>query len=213
MTTLATQIRNAMFVRLTTSAFTWKSTRKIPVPPIQPNQLPALGVYLIRESMGPDGDANVGPPRYIVDAVFSVNVLEEASNPDVLEGSMDALVDQVENTLLSDISFLNLSDSNGDTIIDSIPAITRNYDFPKDGETQYIQCRLQFTVRFFVIFPPIITHDLITFGLTVRPPNMTAGDTNNPYPDDFDEEFPLNGAVPVEDLDFSNAYNSQYLPV
>ena len=193
MTTIATQIRDAMYSRLTTSAFPWVSTRKIPMPPIQIGQLPALGVYLIRENMSPDGDSNAGPPRYIVDAVIGVMVMDESSTPAVLEGSMDTLVDLIEDTIMTDYSFFNLTDSGGNPLIDSIPNISRTYDFPKEGETQYIQCRLQFTVRFMVIFPPVILHELDQINVTVEPPNQPAPPTGHPAdPDNFVEKFIIN---------------------
>lgn len=190
MTTIATQIRDAMFTRLTTPAFPWLSTRKIPVPPIQIGQLPALGVYLIRENFTPDGDSNVGPPRYIVDAVIGVMVMEESSTPSVLEGSMDALVDLIEDTILTDPTFLTIKDSNGEFLIDSVPNISRTYDFPKDGETQYIQARLQFTVRFMVIYPPVLTNNFNTMLLTVQPPNQgSVSGIASTMPDNFTAEF------------------------
>jgi hypothetical protein len=45
--------------------------RKVPTVTTQNDQFPRLGVYLVRENENPDGDANVGPPRYLDDTVIA----------------------------------------------------------------------------------------------------------------------------------------------
>jgi hypothetical protein len=150
-------------------AGTFLSTRKLPFPTIQADQLPGLGVYLLREQMSPDGDDNVGPPRYMVDAVISVMIIDLASDPSVLEGSIDSKIDQVEETLLTDYTFLDLRESATDQpIIESVPQITRTYQFPRDGDRYYIEARLQMTFRFRCKFPPKLINDLHEIDVDVR---------------------------------------------
>jgi hypothetical protein len=166
--TISTYIRDAMFSRIEPIT-PWKSTRKTPFPTLQPDQVPALGVFLLRETMQPDGDANVGPPRYIVDAVISVAVVDLASKPTVLEGSVDALVDAILNTLLTDGTFIDLRWTDGSPIIDSIPTIQRTYQFPQIGESYYLECRLQMTVRFMCFFEPVAPNMLTAVDVTPSP--------------------------------------------
>jgi hypothetical protein len=154
--TITTYIRDAMYDRLLAAKIAqWKVTRKSPIPTLQIGDLPALGVFIMRENYQPDGDSNVGPPRYIVDAVISVAVIDLASKPDVLEGSVDARVDTVLNTLLQDGSFIDLRWTDGKPILDSVPAIVRSYQFPQIGESYTIECRLQMTFRFMCFFEPL----------------------------------------------------------
>ncbi len=153
MSTIATMIRDAAFTRLL-GIFDWKSTRKIPVLPVQASMMPCLGAFVLRESYSPLGDANVGPPSYIVDAMLGFSVTDLSSDSDVLEGSIDTKIDLILNTLLCDGTFIDLRDENGNPVIDSIGSITRTYNYPSEGETNFCECRLQMTFRFFCYFEP-----------------------------------------------------------
>jgi hypothetical protein len=172
--TIATYIRDAIFERLTTSAFDWKSTRKTPFPTMQIGDAPALGVFLLRETYNPDGDGNVGPPRYIVDAVFAIAVVDLASKPAVLEGSVDQAVDTILDTLLKDHTFIDLRWSDNSPLLDSIPTITRAYNFPNIGDTYYLECRLQMTVRYFCYFDPVAPNALTTVAVHAKKLDNTA---------------------------------------
>jgi len=155
MSTIATYIRDAIMVRLKAAdIMQWGSVRTSPFPTLQPDQLPALGVYLMRENYSSDGDGNVGPPRYIVDAVISISVTNLQSDPNALDTSVDNAVNDIEETLLCDGTFIDLRDLNNKPIIDSIPNITRTFQFPQNGETYYLECRLQMTFRFMCYFEP-----------------------------------------------------------
>lgn len=153
MSTLATMIRNAAHARLSTIK-TFQSIRKTPIPTLHADQCPALGVYMLRETMNPDGDSNTGPPRYICDAVISFTVVDLANKPEVLEGSVDDALDLIEETLLRDGTFLDMRDAKNHPILDSIPTITRSYNFPQMGENWFLEARLQMTFRFFCFFEP-----------------------------------------------------------
>lgn len=153
MSTITTFIRDAIYDRLV-PIYAWKSTRKSPIPTLQSGSVPALGVFVLRETYQPDGDANVGPPRYIVDAVISVAVLALASDTDVLEGSVDTLIDQILDALLTDGTFIDLRWTDGSPVLDSVPTIQRTYNFPQIGETYYLESRLQMTFRFMCYFEP-----------------------------------------------------------
>jgi hypothetical protein len=173
--TLATQIRDAMFSRIVAAMPTaFKTTRKIPFPTLEPDMIPALGVYLLREQMSPDGDDNDGPPRYMVDAVIGIMLIDLAADPGVLEGKVDDKIDLIENTLLSDYTFLDLRDSaTNQPIIESVPQISRTYQFPRDGESYYVEARLQMTFRFRCKFPPVLLHDLNEIDVDVRQGDIT----------------------------------------
>jgi hypothetical protein len=168
--TLATQIRDATFSRIVAAMPTaFKSTRKIPFPTLSPDMLPALGVYLLREQMSPDGQDNHSVPRYMVDAVISVMLIDLANDPAVLEGAIDNTLDLIENTLLSDYTFLDLRDSaTNQPIIESVPMISRMYQFPRDAESYYIEARLQMTFRFRCKFPQAMLTDLNEIDVTVQ---------------------------------------------
>jgi hypothetical protein len=170
MTTPATYIRDQVLARIT-NLYPWKTVRKVPTVTTLADQFPRLGVYLVRETENPDGDGNVGRPRYIDDTVVAISVMDNLSKPEVLEGSVDAMIDNIKNTLLQDISMVSLKDPSGVIMIDSIPSISRNYSFPNNGETYFIECRLQMTFRFNVYYEPIMPHWLEQVAVDVRPNN------------------------------------------
>ena len=174
MSTLATQIRDAAFTRVVTAMPTaFKSTRKIPFPTLTPDMLPALGVYLLREQMSPDGDDNHAMPRYMVDAVIGFMLIDLANDPAVLEGAIDDRLDLIENTLLCDHTFLDLRDTETDKpIIESVPQISRTYQFPRDAESYYIEARLQMTFRFRCKFEQVLGPDLHEVDVEVRHGDM-----------------------------------------
>jgi len=179
--TIANYIRDAAVTRIVAANIKpWKAVRKSPIPTLQTDQLPALGIYMMRENMSPDGDSNCGPPRFIADAVISFAVIDLASKPDVLDGSVDTAIDLIETTLLCDGSFIDLRDLNGQPIIDSITNISRSYQFPQIGETYYLECRLQITFRYFCFFEPVAPNLLTTVSVKASP---NAGD-GTPIPTD-----------------------------
>ena len=69
-------------------------------PTLSGADLPALQVFLLSEDYSPDGDANVGVPRYIVDAGIGISVVRGFGDPVVTDGDIDADVDAILNALL-----------------------------------------------------------------------------------------------------------------
>jgi hypothetical protein len=128
MSTTATYIRDQIVKRIS-PLYPWKSVRKVPTVTTQNDQFPRLGVYLVRENENPDGDANVGVPRYLDDTVIAISVMDNLSKPEVLEGAVDAMIDNIKNTLLQDYTFVSLADANGTIFLDSIPNMSRSYSF------------------------------------------------------------------------------------
>lgn len=166
--TPATYIRDQVYTRIE-KLFAWKSKVKVPTVTTQGDQFPRLGVYLVRETENPDGDANVGPPRYIDEVVIAISVMDAMYKPEVLEGSVDAMIDAIKNKLLQDITFVSLKNEQGQFMLDSIPNISRTYQFPNNGETYYIECRLQMTFRFNVQYEPITPNAFKTLAVDARP--------------------------------------------
>jgi hypothetical protein len=191
MTSLTLQIRDAAYDRIV-KKFDFKSTRKIPMTPLQPDQVPGLGVFFVSEDMGPDGDENVATPRYISDVVIGISVLDTASKEDVLEGSIDKTGSHILDLLLRDPTFLGLLDTESkQPIIESVPRIRRSHQVQKNGEAYYLELRLEMTFRYRCYFPPYAPNELLEIDVTAQPPNQGAGDTNTPNPDNFSAKIEL----------------------
>lgn len=173
MSTLATYIRDQTYQRLTTGPINnnWKTSRKVPVPTLQQDQLPSLAVYIMREQIDANGDANVvGVTNYMNQLTLGISVFESADKAELLDGAMDPLVDLIENTLLQDITYVNLRWTDGTTqIIEAFPTITRLYSFPNNGEFYLMECRLQITVEFRSQYLPITPTALTDVDVTVEP--------------------------------------------
>ncbi|MGY3278129.1 hypothetical protein [Bradyrhizobium sp. S3.7.6] len=184
-TTPAVYIRDQIVSRIQ-ALYEWKSVRKVPTITTQSDQFPRLGVYLIRENESQDGDANVGVPRYIDDAVIGISIMHTLTDPAVLDGAVDDMIDNIKNTLMQDYTFVSLKDANGDFMLDSIPNISRSYSFPNNGESYVIEGRLQMTFRFNVKYDPIFPNLLRKVMVDVRP-------NNDPQPIGDPYEIDLNG--------------------
>jgi hypothetical protein len=164
---LTLQIRDGAYDRIVKAFKPFKSVRKIPMTPVQPDQVPALGVFFVSEDMGQDGDENAGPPRYISDVVIGISVLDSASKADVLEGSIDKTGSQILATLLRDPTFLDLRDVDTNLpIIESVPRIKRSHSVQKNGEAYYLELQLQMTFRYRCYFEPLAPNTLNTFHAT-----------------------------------------------
>lgn len=174
MTSLANQIRDAIYDRVV-KANAWKSTRKAPQPTLTPEACPGVGVFLLRETKNPDGDANTGPPKFVANAVISIAVVDVSSKPTVMEGSIDTLIDQIEDLLLTDYTLLGITDTvSGLPIIEAVTQITRIYQFPQTGETYFMECRLQITFEYRCVFPPKTPVALETISIAAEPFENTA---------------------------------------
>jgi hypothetical protein len=180
MTTPATYIRDQVLARIT-PIYDWQTVRKVPTVTTQSDQFPRLGVYLIRETENPDGDPNCLEPRFIDETVIAISVMDALSKPEVLEGSVDTLIDLIKNTLLQDITMVSLRDPNGVLMLDSIPNISRTYNFPNNGETYYIECRLQMTFRFNVKYVPLTPNAFETLAVDIRPDDDPVPPADDPF--------------------------------
>lgn len=169
MTTLALQIRDAIYDRIVAQypdpAF--KSKRKIPLTPVQPDQIPALAVYMVNEDYVAVGDENVGPPEYTIDSQITIAVVETAAKEDVLEGLLDKVAATILDLVLCDGTFLGLLDSaTNKPIIDSVPRIRRAYKVHKDGEAYYLELQIAMTIRYRAYFEVVAPNELRTIAVS-----------------------------------------------
>lgn len=148
MTTHATTIRNAVF-DLAKTVQGFKTLRKTPMPTYSTADLPSLSVFLLSETGAPDGDENAGEPRFIHDARIGLSVVIQNDDTEAAEIDIDGLLDQIENQV-----YAKLHDS---VIFDGFTGFQRTYSFPRDGETYFLEARLQITIRFRTSWPPTIT--------------------------------------------------------
>lgn len=168
MTTAATMIRDAVFDRIATRP-EYIAKRKTPVPQLQPDDLPALSVFIAGEQLVPDGDDNAGEPHFQSLTTIAISVVRGFEDPAVLSGAIDADVDAIEARLLTDPSFIKFGP---DALFDAVTSIKRRRLYPqagKDGEAYFAELRLEITFRTLVDFEPDITTTFEGATMTVRP--------------------------------------------
>lgn len=164
MTTLATRIRDAAYDRLSAIPG-YAKKRKTQVPQIQPEQLPSLSVYITGENLSPDGDGNVGEPRFEAETTIAISVVRGFAENGELMGDIDADVDAIEARLLSDPTFVGFGPG---VLFEAITRISRRRLFPQQGETYFAELRLEMTFLTRVSYPPIVTDDLDRVRITTR---------------------------------------------
>ena len=170
MTTTATRIRDAIATRLGTLPGYVGSVRKTPVPQLQPDKLPSLAVWTLTERLGPDGDANAGEPRFVSEITIGISDTRGFADPAVLDGSIDDAVDLIEATLLSDPSFVGFG---GAPFFEAVSGVTRRRLYPQDGETYFVELRLEMTFVVRVGFDPVVPDDLVKVTITSEFPPVS----------------------------------------
>lgn len=82
---------------------------------VQHELLPYLGVYIIDETMLPDGDANAGCIRFSHTLRIGFSVMIANNDPVAAEQSIDAAYWRIMNRLWTDQYIMNLLDTNNPT--------------------------------------------------------------------------------------------------
>ena len=152
-----------------------RSVQNQPLPQAQPDELPALLVVIIGETLTPDGDANHGPPRFEGETVIGISLVEGFETPERLDGDVDEKITLIETALLTDPTFTRATDrtkSIGDPerepYFEAIARMERQRLFPADGETYFSELRLAITFLKRVSYEPLIPDDYARTVLTAR---------------------------------------------
>ena len=169
MTTDATAIRDAIFVLLQTLPG-YTRVRKTPVRQLQPTDCPALTIVMGDEVANADEDATAGPPHFVHEATYHVSVLRAFDDPDTLDGKIEDDCAAIQNLLLRNVGL--------NQMIEGITSMRRSRAFPQQGETYFVELRLELTVQFRTIWNPVTPDaftgmdvDSLPVGATVYPPS------------------------------------------
>ncbi|MGZ9718821.1 hypothetical protein [Rhizobium miluonense] len=177
MTSHTTAIREAIYSRLENLPG-YVTIRKQGTPTLSVDDLPALSIFIADERLDPDGDANAGPPKFGVTATIIIAVSRGFDDPSVTDGIIDADIDAIENTLLTDPTFVGFGTAP-DARFESINGIRRRRIFEKEGESYFLELQLEFQFFYRWIYDPIIRDDLQTLSVTAKPNNDGTADTFN----------------------------------
>jgi hypothetical protein len=151
------------------ATYTKRKTRMLPV---QPQFLPFIGVYIIDETMAPDGDANAGMIRFSHTLRIGFSVMLANNDQVALEQGIDAAFWRIMNRLWPDQYIMNLIDTHNphtgtenpdNTRVEGIVRGTRRHVFGTaqlNNETPVGEMQYDVSIFFRTTWPPVITDDL-----------------------------------------------------
>jgi hypothetical protein len=173
MTSAAIRLREAVIERLSLASVfePFGKIRRTIMPQAQPDDMPLLSVFIMGERSIRDGE---GYPQFETTITIACSVVRGFDDPAVLDGIIDEDVNLIENTLLTDPSFII---KGPDAYFESIESMTRRRLYPQGGETYFSELRLEMEFLTRVDFRPVVPDDYRKTVVTTRP---IGEDTNTP---------------------------------
>lgn len=159
------------------AAAAWTS-RKTKLLAIQPHLLPFLGVYIVDETMMPDGDGNAGHIRFSHTLRVGFSVIVQNNDQVALELTLDAAFWAIMNGLWRDEYVMNMLDTwnpaltagNPDNVrVESIQRGVRRHLFGATGANNELPIgEMQYDVSAFwrAEYAPVIPDDLLEIDMT-----------------------------------------------
>lgn len=126
---------------------------------VQPSSLPLCGVYFLQESATPEGDANVGEPRFRVSVRYGLTVMLINNDMEAVEYTLDLAAEAIRSGLFSDPTFYN----NDDFQIQGFSFGMRRHNFGNtlENETPFAELQWELVCDLGTItYPPIVLDDL-----------------------------------------------------
>jgi hypothetical protein len=132
---------------------------------IQPESIPYVGVYLVDETMVPDGDYNAGDIRFTHALRVGFSVIVYNNDEDNTEDQLDAAFWALMNGLLCDATLTNLleTDIPGNAVIEGFSRGTRRHVYGtsgKNNEQPIGELQMDLTCVLRTRWAPTITDDL-----------------------------------------------------
>jgi hypothetical protein len=163
--------------------YTKRLTKMVPV---QASLLPYLGIYLIDENMGPDGDADIGDIRFSHTLRIGFSAIIANNNQDQAHQTLDKAYTRIMYRLWADPGIMNVlstynihdkSQNQGDVKIESIVRGQRKHNFGMAtgaNETPFAELQYNVSLFFRSTWDPVITDELESIYLRT---GIKAGDT------------------------------------
>jgi hypothetical protein len=134
-----------------------KSSRIVPIQTVQPDQLPALGVYIVSENSVMDG--NVSIPQFVVRLELMIALTVMASDPVFIDGALDDFAGNVYNILLTDPTFL--------VMFEYVENVKRGFAFKKEGESYIAEIGVTFAVSYRSRYEPLAPNSLTMVDIKI----------------------------------------------
>jgi hypothetical protein len=138
---------------------------------VQPEKIPFCGVYFISEDLTPDGDADVGEPRFRSSVLYGVSIVVQNNDAAAAENKLDEAWVLVADRIFRDPSLY----MNPAAQIQAYVRGNRTHQFGSVGADNSIpvaECRFTLTCDLGTIdFPPVIDDDFNTLHVTTQWPS------------------------------------------
>jgi hypothetical protein len=157
--------------------------------------MPLAAVFLLPETIEFDENANAGEPHFTHSAVFGFSVVILNNDDDTQENELDAAHWAIFTGLLTDSSFF-LTPSPYPTSepiqIEGVTRVTRQHVYGTIGksETPIAELRMQMTITFRSVWPPIVKDDLKVIHVKTAFP--IEGDTASTIQVESEYDIPQN---------------------
>ena len=174
----AFDVRDTFFNALSgDSFFVGYTAKKNKMVPIQPDQMPFLGVYMIEEVMTPDGDANAGCIRFNHAVRIGFQVINANNDQNIVEKSIDQAYLRIQQLLFTDQHIMNvLVNQNVENVgIESVTRGTHKKLFGSTGlknEIPFAELQYEISCFFRTEWYPDITNMLDEIDVTVAVNNV-----------------------------------------
>jgi hypothetical protein len=142
----------------------FKTYRKTPALQVRPEDLPLLGVYILRETREAWGAANHAEPKFMhmLTMGFSGAVHGETDEQNQLL-QLEEWMSELDDILLSDPKFVKLTGG--------VQSMDRQSQYAKIGETTLYEIRVEMVIPFQSNFPPRVDDMLERIHVETRYPS------------------------------------------
>jgi hypothetical protein len=142
----------------------FKTYRKTPALQVRPDDLPMLGIYILRETREAWGAANHAEPKFnhMLTLGFSGAVHGETDEQNQLL-QLEEWMSELDDILLRNPKFVILTGG--------VQSMDRQSQYAKVGETTLYEIRVEMVIPFQSNFPPKVEDDLETIHVETRYPS------------------------------------------
>jgi len=171
-------VRDAVYDLLLPLKGPFVTVRKVPMPTLLPDQLPAISVFLMAEDAPALGLPNMGIIKYTNDTTLGISVTRGFDDPIYLQGGLESDSQFIKNALLTNAQFTRRWYG---ALFESIPSYRQRYLYMSEGEAYFAELRLEMVFRFPEVYVPDIEDELKEIAVTVEYGEDTGVDIRAQY--------------------------------
>ena len=171
-------VRDAVYDLLLPLKPPFVTIRKVPMPTLLPDQLPAISVFMMAEDAPALGLPNMGIIKYTNDTTIGISVTRGFDDPIYLQGGLESDSQFFKKTLLTNPQFTRRWYG---ALFESIPSYRQRYLYMSEGEAYFAELRLEMVFRFPEVFVPDIEDELKEIAVTVEYGEDTGVDIRAQY--------------------------------